>query len=249
MVKWFIETFESPNFLLDALKRQGEDVVECPLIWSYDIDQYLRRMTDDSFFHGTCQTAERLRRKGFKNLLIDQMGFAAIVHQSFVWQQSRHYINSSFHAIPQEYSKLPHQIFVKPLQQQKLFTGQIVSSRLLASFMAENNITSRSDMVWAPVKYIEEEWRFIVFKNKVITGSQYQKDHQLYMRSEFPEDAADLAQIVSWNLNVPILAVIDICFSEGKYWLLEMNSINTSGLYLCDPKPIIAAIKELVGDA
>ena len=94
---------------------------------------------------------------------------------------------------------------------------------------------------------IEKEWRFFVSKDKVLTGSQYMINCELEVEPGYEQGAWDFTQKildeVEWKPE-PIF-VMDICRMMDTYFLLELNSASTSGLYDCDVKPIVETTSEL----
>ena len=56
---------------------------------------------------------------------------------------------------------------------------------------------------------------------------------------------AIVKKIVLKDWQPEIIYTIDICLSDKKLYVLELNAFSTSGLYVCDFKPIIKKASEL----
>jgi hypothetical protein len=52
---------------------------------------------------------------------------------------------------------------------------------------------------------------------------------------------------VSWRPDP--LFMLDVGETDGGLHLLELNSFSCSGLYRCDPAPVVAVASELAGKA
>jgi len=145
-------------------------------------------------------------------------------------------------------------VFVRPSSGFKEFAGDVVSfeemnkNALGFGFYHEN--PELMTVVTTP-KVITKEWRFVVAKKKVITGSQYRLGKDVE-----PEvvkttcDAAVYAQsivdAVEWEPD-PIYT-LDVCESDGKLFLLELNAFSTSGLYDCDLATIVGVASVMAED-
>jgi hypothetical protein len=55
--------------------------------------------------------------------------------------------------------------------------------------------------------------------------------------------AEDMLAAVSWRPD-PVL-VMDLCESDGKIYLLELNSFSCSGLYACDLDAVVEAASKI----
>ena len=63
--------------------------------------------------------------------------------------------------------------------------------------------------------------------------------------SNMNSDVVRFASEVAGGWEPDPIYVIDICESESRMYLLEINAFSTSGLYDCDVKPIIEAAGDL----
>ncbi len=130
------------------------------------------------------------------------------------------------------------EIFVKENKGYKNFTGCVYDE------MANYEIArlDRSTLLLvAPKKEIQAEWRMVVSDNKVLTFSQYgSRIHPT--DDEAVAFANKVANIVSWSYNPAPIWTLDIALSEGRYYVLEVNSLLSAGWYNCEVGKIIDAV-------
>lgn len=142
-------------------------------------------------------------------------------------------------------------VFVRPSSGFKEFAGAIVPFKemnenvLGFGFYHEN--PELLTVVTTP-KVIAKEWRFVVAKKKVITGSQYRlgKDVEpelVKMTCNAAVFAQNIVDAAEWEPD-PIYT-LDVCESNGELYLLELNAFSTSGLYDCDLEVIVRVASEM----
>jgi len=142
-------------------------------------------------------------------------------------------------------------VFVRPSSGFKEFAGSVVpfdemdKNALGFGFYHEN--PELMTVVTTP-KVLTKEWRFVVAKKKVITGSQYRlgKDVEpelVEIDCEAALYAQSIVDKVEWEPD-PIYT-LDVCESNGELFLLELNGFSTSGLYDCDLETIIRVASKM----
>ena len=101
-------------------------------------------------------------------------------------------------------------------------------------------------LVLSPKKnlYNTEEYRLIVdSNNKIITASKYaingsykpmNIDKNLHLINQFQEFIDSFNFFNIFDKQKPHFIVVDLIISEGKIFLLELNNIECSDLYLCE---------------
>jgi ATP-grasp domain, R2K clade family 3 len=98
-------------------------------------------------------------------------------------------------------------------------------------------------IVVAPVYTILAEWRFVIAGNSVVARSQYQVGGRLETAPSAPTGAEELAnQIANYSWRPTDVFVADIAQTDTGFYLLELNTFGTSGLYDCDLKAIVEAV-------
>jgi len=138
-------------------------------------------------------------------------------------------------------------VFARPTSCHKLFVGRRVEREAFASALAPTRYDPVTLVVIAAPKPIAREWRFVVAGDRVISGSQYAVQGQRVLAAGCPEEVTGFAESmlsdVRWRPD-PIF-MLDVCESEERLWLVELNSFSGSWLYQCDLAAVVAAASEL----
>lgn len=95
---------------------------------------------------------------------------------------------------------------------------------------------------------INGEWRFIVSKEDgIIAGSTYAFQGQLTKIPSCPEGATEKClEVWKEGYHPDSVYTIDIAQdADGKFWLLELNSFSSAGIYACDPKMVIEGVSRI----
>ncbi len=140
-------------------------------------------------------------------------------------------------------------VFVKPFTE-KFFTGRVIESQedkekvqLATSFI--DNPDDELVMVSNPVK-IDMEVRFFVIGGTIISGSTYRvKGVAQHSRvADFHPAQIALKRIIK-DCYVAEGFVIDMGLVNGEWKIVELNNLNSSGIYHCDTDAIANALKHL----
>lgn len=139
-------------------------------------------------------------------------------------------------------------VFIRPDENDKEFTGEVVARGDFPRWWA---VSRRGEpppqllcVVARPVR-IEAEWRLIVADGKVVTGSQYRRGGSLSIESGFPDEAARLCEDASAEWTPHPIFSMDIAATPEGLRIIEIGSINCSGLYRCDLRQVLAALKTI----
>jgi hypothetical protein len=142
-------------------------------------------------------------------------------------------------------------LFVRPDSGMKDFTGCVIDKNDI-----EGKITRMSYGEWLapsmmvlvakPQKIISEE-RFYLCKNEVITGSRYMLNGEHDEAVGYSGNALRLAEEISKEKWSPAhIFVADIGTTDsGECRLLEINSFNSSSMYLCDMEKIVKKANQI----
>ena len=150
---------------------------------------------------------------------------------------------------------------LKLLEQRLIFEGSNLLEEITHSFRNYSNnsfewfnflnlfkhfIYKEEYLVLSPKKnlYNTKEYRLIVDSNsKIITASEYaidgsynamNIDKNLYLINQFQEFINPFNFFNVFDKQKPNFIVIDLIVSEEKIFLLELNNIECSDLYLCE---------------
>lgn len=143
-------------------------------------------------------------------------------------------------------------IFVRPNSGLKPITGQLIDLKdINAAIEHINTHVNKSEfLVVSPPKKIIGEWRFVVFKDQIITYSTYLYNGLMTEVPSAPQGAIDKCQEIL-NDNLDFLppsgfSVLDIGQVGKEYFLIEQNCLFTSGLYACNKSLILDAIERYI---
>jgi hypothetical protein len=139
--------------------------------------------------------------------------------------------------------------FMKP-NDQKYFPGTIVDKPMIP-FVIESQGKHHGtpdvyDICISPVKKIVAEWRFFVVRGNIVTGSKYHAENlRLDIQPGYEAGAHEYAQSMVDIYDKTGTFVIDIAKMEsGKYKVVEINCLNSSGFYMIDKKKLITGLYE-----
>ena len=128
-----------------------------------------------------------------------------------------------------------HKLFVRPNSVDKLFTGQLIDITDFEDFLKSKTDDYNREILVAKPRPIEQEWRLFISNDQIVDGCQYFLDNQFNFQSGYPEDVSEFVSEVfnncSWRPHP--LFVLDICKSNGKLRIVELNSYNCAGLLKC----------------
>ncbi len=106
-------------------------------------------------------------------------------------------------------------------------------------------------VVVAAPREIGREWRLVVSGDRVIAGSQYAVEGSKCVEPGCPEEVRAFVETmlaeVRWRPD-PIF-MVDVCQSEGRLWLVEINGFSCSWLYQCDLETVVASASDLAANA
>lgn len=145
-------------------------------------------------------------------------------------------------------------IFIRPNSGAKTFTGQTVHLEFLdKEFQLFENYAGKSlDRIIAVIsspKVIDREWRCVASKGKIIAYSQYRSKNNLDIKRGISYNALKLAiKIAEEKWQPDKVYTIDICESNGKCSMLEINSFSCSGLYDSDMKKVVKEVSKIAVD-
>lgn len=256
-MNWIIEDscFSNGDILLPVLKQLGKQY----LIWKDEFwtsGEY-KNFPKDSLFHGSLSNATRIKKEGifYPGSLCDEKGFS----YSYIYEAYNDYIlskNTIFTTINEllrnkevlnNLTRVTNKFFTRPNSPLKEFSGRILD---------KNNITpahfdygfyhSNMDLeiFVSEYKEIEKEYRFVCINDKIISGCEYLADGRKGIVSVNQNDiwkfAQDIADLKKQN---DFAYIIDVCKSNGKLFLVEMNPFSGADLYCCDAEKIIMEIE------
>jgi len=139
-------------------------------------------------------------------------------------------------------------MFIRPDSGQKPFQAQLVDLIDFDKFVDQNEADWHNLVVVSSPKNIRGEWRFVVTnKKEIIAQSTYRYQGQI---TRIPSAPAGATKLVKEMLEVGYypdsVFVMDVCEdNDGNYWLLELNSFSSAGLYACDKTAIVQRVSAI----
>ena len=142
--------------------------------------------------------------------------------------------------------------FVRPVLVAKAFAGQVVRGRDLSGlYRARRGIMKELEpdllVAVSPLQDIEAEYRFVVYRHQVVTGSRYRLDGKLSLSAEIPAEVLVGASALAAGWMPHEFIVMDVArVAGGKLCLIEFNSVHSSGLYDIPLSEYIEAVERAV---
>lgn len=139
-------------------------------------------------------------------------------------------------------------IFIRPDSGEKTFQAGLLDFLDLSKFLDAHQDCLHDLILVSTPKNIKWEGRIICSKYKeVIAHSTYRFQGQVTKVPSIPEGATKLVkELLEVNYYPDSVFVYDLCqCSDGKFWLLELTSFSSCGVYECDKKAIIQKVSEI----
>lgn len=257
-MNWIIEDsgFANGDILLSALKKLNKSYK----IWNdeyWNTKEY-EKFPENSIFHGSLENAARFSKElnFVPGALLDETSFS----YSYIFENYKEFVlteNIIFTTIDtlmknkeivKSITAETNKIFARPNSPLKEFSGRILDSENLSPAHFDYGFYHSNmnlQIVLSEYKNIEKEYRFVCINNSIVTGCEYVADGRKGIDSEINKNAWNFAQkIADLKKQNDFAYIIDICKSEGKLFLVEMNPFSGADLYCCDAEKIINEIEK-----
>lgn len=152
------------------------------------------------------------------------------------------------------------QRFIRPLDDSKAFAGHVVHGADLKEWQrctlqyadSASTLMIDTEVLVAPLKEIDCEYRFFVVNGMVVAGSQYRE--RGYVRKKRinidgyndrrDQNALEFARYLIGRWSPGDNFVIDVCQQDtlGLWKVVEINSLTSSGFYDSDAMKIVEAL-------
>lgn len=146
--------------------------------------------------------------------------------------------------------KFNQDMFIKPSEDNKFFTGGIVPAGMSIKDFVTNisHINYEYDqlLVASSLKNITAEYRFYVIEGEVITYSGYKfAGVNKYFR-EMPQELLDVAKSYAKLYQPHDVFVMDIAETDGQYKIVEYNCLNGASLYASDKAKLFFSLEDYI---
>lgn len=144
-------------------------------------------------------------------------------------------------------------IFIRPDSGEKTFQAQLLDLQDFDRFWDNatsggGNCSSSDIVIVSTPKKIMGEWRFVCTKKDIISCSTYQYQGKKTLIPSAPLGATEKCkQILEVGYYPDPIFCVDI-FQDGdnSFWLGELTSFSSAGLYCTDKKKVVAAVNQII---
>lgn len=141
--------------------------------------------------------------------------------------------------------------FIRPIEDDKSFSGKIFSFQEICDFEKElknsNNpyLTEETLVTISSPKSIDKEWRLFIVDKKIISSCRYSMNGELNVCDiDIPKEMIEFAENCCIEYTPSTVFVMDIALFKNDYKIVECNCFNDSGFYKHDIEKIIKKIND-----
>lgn len=258
-ITWIIEDCFSSDTepLLDEVKRSGDTlvIIDCP---AYSYQEELRKIPNDGVVFGYCSLglAPFIRRQFYPGVFYSPTAYDCTQYYPVF---GKYLLNSTY--IMLSYGELVRQkeflydtlgqdgtIFVRPNSGGKVFTGELIYKEKFEekiSHLGYGEVKASELVIASEPRNLLHEWRLVVRGTEIVASSLYKRNHLHVTEEGCPEE---LKKYVVENI-LPLyspdpLWILDMCETSSGYYVLEIGCLSCAGLYDCNRKEVVRAIRE-----
>jgi hypothetical protein len=146
--------------------------------------------------------------------------------------------------------------FMRPVLDSKVFAGIVLNfdeywdwMRKVVVLEQDDGSSLRGDTLvqFSSAKKIYSEYRLFVIGGKVITASKYKQGHTVIYDRNVDQDILDFGQMLVDQEDFAPAYCLDLCRTQDGIKIVEVNTVNSCGLYDADVDKIIKAFQEIYG--
>lgn len=253
-VRWLLQEDifeENLDPLREAILKSGAmcDVVKYYPFGSGKYENYFHG-DEATIAYGSLELVKQLMRDFPTNIPCAWCNLDNFKCSTYYAYFGRFLVNADYTFLPKkefERTFYGQSVFVRPDSGAKPFSGHVIrrwDDFDFASQFCEPHIM----LVASEPKRINEEWRFVISQDGIVTGCRYMENGKLSVREGVNTDAYALAEKIAKNRYgwaPDPLYVIDIArFDDKHFGLMEVNSFSSSGFYACDVDKIVEAANQ-----
>ncbi len=138
-------------------------------------------------------------------------------------------------------------IFIRPDSGEKDFQAGLLDFLDLGKFIDNHQDCLHDLILVSTPKNIKWEGRFVVGGGEIIAHSTYRYQGQVTRVRAVPEGAKKLCQkLININYNPDSVYCLDLVEdNDGEFWLMEVTSFSSAGLYDCDMIKVVQKVSEI----
>ena len=237
-----------PHSFCRAIPFSENDIIS-------DVD--LDAITEPIFTYGSYTLSKIAKKRGYNpgSFISETIGM-----ENLIKIFGNHMLNSDMviDTLENIETEMP-KFFLRPMEDTKSFPAKIYTLEEFKEFKRKiieagtehyATIYPHTKVLISSPKEIEQEYRFFVVDGKIVTSSQYKMGDRVVYSSNvdqhiqwYASSVVDMRNVL--NNHPDVAYVLDIAVSKGNPYILEVNSINSSGLYAIDTQKFINAIENL----
>ena len=175
---------------------------------------------------------------------------ARFQHSAYVAAYGRNMLNAdaqvlSWEALLREPRAPEEQVFLKPNDDLKHFTGQVLRFSECADLyrtlsQRPRPVKPTSEVVVGRPCEVDAEWRLFIVGGAIVAGSMYRPSGD----SNLPGELIEFAKKVVSGWTPASVFVLDVARTEGAWKIVECNCFNGSRFYSADVERLVAAVSE-----
>jgi hypothetical protein len=265
-MKWLIEKgmfVDTEDKLIQTLKDKNIEVKTLSYVpFDEEVADRANKLypnQTDVVFYGSLNFATKLRNLGWKGLFASYEKYDCLSYYPVFKEEllNYDYIMMPFGDIANREEFIfnsfnDNVVFIRPNSVLKEFTGQPVSQYNLEpalELMGFYDTPANSLAVIASAKEVMKEWRFVVCRGEIVTGSIYHDRNQGEQVLNLPctdDFALEYAKRMAKLYSPEDMWILDICQQKnGQYNVLEIGCLSFAGLYGCELDKIIDKLEEI----
>ncbi len=260
-ITWVLERDvfdDNDSQLSDAASMMGQHVISWDESWWND-GNYPALENNYVIFHGTLGNADRIvtelewqpgafcNTKAFSCSVWYESAQKWLLHEKYIYCSAVELIQNSDYYLKKIDS--PDSFFVRPDSPLKPFSGRVIQRDDLSLKALDHGFYYEDEnlpIVVMPVVSVGKEWRFVIAEQKPIAFSAYIASDRSKSKSHCPPNVIEIVTKIAATLAPPDpIYLLDVCESDGKIKLLELNPFSGGDLYACDREAIVTAIERL----
>ena len=142
-------------------------------------------------------------------------------------------------------------MFIRPDSGDKTFKADVLDIQDWDSFYEEFEHLKNDLVLVSTPKNIVGEWRFVVTRHQEILAQSSYRFQGLTTRvPSAPTKATDLVkEILKVGYYPDSVFCVDVCQdSDGNFWLMELTSFSSAGLYACKMENVVKRVSEIASE-
>lgn len=264
MIKWLIQSNLNDNGYKNLLKSLSEyesnieyhmiDII--PFSLEYNIPNNILK-SDTVIVYGSQSLVDYMKSNGYS-----PVGYCNENFNYNVWKENYGELLLNYDSIVGKLHEVDtnlEKFFIRPLKDDKSFAGMVIDAEKfkqwrdsILSITDYCTINSETEVSISSIKNIINEHRFFVIDGKISTYSQYVENGKVSYSKNINADVMEFAlkAIKKWNPDKAYCLDIATVLTNNKleHKIIEINCINTCGLYASDTDCYVRDMTTLAGE-